>query len=89
MKIVELTVELTGTKNCLVNGVDSFDSRAHHAFEEKIFSKSLSPEQQWHLLCDVRKLLSKMEHVYNEGRALRGELPVDRLSLNRKLLSKR
>lgn len=84
MKIVELVVELTGSKNCLINGVDSFEPRAQHVFEEKIFLKSLSPDQQWHLLCDVRKLLSKMESAYNEGRAARGELPVELLSLKGK-----
>lgn len=76
MTVVEIKVELTGSKNCLINGVDSFEPRAQHTFEEKVFLRQFSPDQQWHVLCDVRKLLCKLESVYNEGRKNRGELPL-------------
>jgi len=79
MKIVELVVELTGSRDCLVNGVNSFDPRAQHAVDEKTFIRQLSPDQQWHVLCESRKLLSKLEDAYTQARVNRGEVTPEML----------
>lgn len=79
MKVVELVVELTGTKDCLINGVNSFSSKPQHSIEEKVFIRQLSPDQQWHVLCELRKLLSKTEDAYTQARINRGEILADKV----------
>jgi hypothetical protein len=70
MRIVELMVELHGNKEVTINGKNSHDGK--HRVEEKIFIKQLTAEQQWQVLCEVRQLLSKLDHAYAQAQINRG-----------------
>jgi len=75
MKLFEFNVELTSSKEVLLNGRNVLDESATHTFglDEKLFRK-LDAQQQWALLCEIRKLGSRLAHAYDDGRVERGEL---------------
>jgi len=75
MKICEFVAELMSNKDVLLNGHNVLDESVTHTcnLDEKVFAK-LHPDQQWMLLCELRKLLSKCDHAYDAGRVARGEL---------------
>ena len=69
MIIADLRVELHGNKEVTINGVNVQASGCQHIIEEKIFCKQLTPDQQWLVLCEARKLLAKMEDIYRTNPA--------------------
>jgi len=75
MKILELMVELHGA-DVTVNGRDIMNGGTL-MFEEDIFRKQLHPNQQWAMLCEVRKLLNRMDDAYAQSQVARGEATMD------------
>ena len=75
IRIASFTAELQGNKEVTLNGRNVLDESATHTFDldEKVFQK-LDPSQQWALLCELRKLGSRLSHAYDDGRVARGEL---------------
>lgn len=71
MKVLELTVELHGSREVSINGRPS--ATGEGVMDEKLFG-GLDPAQQWHVLCEVKKLLARTHYVYTKGRVLRGEV---------------
>jgi hypothetical protein len=71
MKVLELTVELYGNKDVSINGRPSASGIG--VFEEKLFS-NMDPVQQWHILCELKKLMARAHFTYMKGRVLRGEI---------------
>lgn len=69
--VLELTVELHGNKEVSINGRPS--NSGGGVLEEKLFSR-LDPLQQWHVLCELKKLMAKVNFLYTKGRVLRGEI---------------
>ena len=65
----------SGYLHVLLNGRNVLDESSTHTFglDEKLFRK-LDPEQQWALLCELRKLGSRLAHAYDDGRIERGEV---------------
>ena len=73
-KVAEFNVELTGGKESLLNGIHVMDNRMAHNLDEKIFRRNIPADQQWAIICELRKMLSKMEHAYQDGRIERREV---------------
>lgn len=71
MKIVELKVDLIGPE-ALVNGRTSQEGKS--LFEEKIFINQVSPQQQWDICCEVRKLATEIFRAYRVSQVMRGEI---------------
>lgn len=75
MKIISFVAELQGNKEVILNGRNVLDESVTHTFDldEKVFQK-LDVNQQWVLLCEIRKLGSRLSHAYDDARVVRGEL---------------
>ena len=71
MKVIELMVELHGNKEVSINGRQSACGLS--LFDEKLYS-SFEPIQQWHVLCELKKLMARAHYTYMKGRVLRGEI---------------
>ena len=75
MRIADFTLELHGSSEVTLNGVNVLtEGKTLHMLEEAVFLKQLTPQQQWAILCEMRKMLARMESAYNKGRVLRGEI---------------
>ena len=77
MKIIEFTAELHGNRDVTLNGRRVEDSEP--LLEEKAIFKTLTLDQQWMLLCHVRKMLNKLDHTYHKSRVRAGELSMSEL----------
>lgn len=75
MKIISFVAELQGNREVTLNGRNILDESVTHGFDldEKIFQK-LDGRQQWVLLCEMRKLTSRLAHAYDDACVARGEL---------------
>ena len=74
-KIIEFMVELTPTHEILINGRNW--SKLHSMevpVDEKAIQKNVSTEQQFFAICELRKILAKLEFVYEGSRETRGEI---------------
>ena len=78
VKIVQLEVGLTGSKEITINGRDRSHVHSNEVpVEEKIISKEVSLDQQWFVLCEVLKIYKKLRFVYEKSCERAGELPHD------------
>jgi len=80
MRIFLLDVELQGSGDVTVNGrrLEAGDAE----IDEKIIGKKLSLEQQWQLICLMKKNINKVYAVYRDARVARGEITAEDLRRN-------
>jgi len=76
MRLIDFVVELHGNGDASLNGRHAMDDSVvqDFHFDEKVFRRKVPPDQQWRILCELRKLLSRVEHAYDDGRTERNEL---------------
>jgi len=75
MKLFEVVVELRGNREITINGRQLQYLKDHDMLlEEKILGKNVSLDQQWAVLCEMRKLVAKLEFVYKKSRIRAGEV---------------
>mgnify|MGYP001585792838 CR=1 FL=1 len=73
-KVIEFTVELTANKEIVING--RLWSRLHNnevPVDEKTIQKNVTPEQQFFTICELKKILAKLEWVYEQTTTAYGE----------------
>ena len=76
MRVIELVVELKGNREVTINGLNS--ARGQFLLEEKVIEKNLTLEQQHHIMCELRKLISRMLDVNHKSRIRAGEVVAPR-----------
>lgn len=75
MKLLNLQIELQSNKEVTVNGRPLNYLRNHDIeLEEKVIEKNVSLEQQWIVLCEMRKLEARLESAYRKSRIRAGEI---------------
>jgi hypothetical protein len=74
MKLLRFDLELVG-QEILLNGIPIY--KGHQGFDEKLLEKYSNLEQQWQLMCELRKLCSKIETIYLKNRTKLGEISMD------------
>ena len=77
MRIFLLDVELKGRCDVAVNGRRLEDGDAE--IDEKIIAKQLTVEQQWQLICVLKKNINKLYSVYRDARVAQGEITAEDL----------
>jgi hypothetical protein len=77
MRIFLLDVALQGFNEVTVNGrrLETGDAE----IDEKIIAKKLSLEQQWQLICVMKKNINKLYAVYRDARVASGEITTEDL----------
>lgn len=80
MKLFEIVAEFHGNKEVTVNGRPLQGLKdCDIPVEEKVIEKNVSLEQQWFLLCEVRKLIGRLEFTYHKSRLRAGGATDSRL----------
>lgn len=75
MNLIKLDVDLAGNKDVSVNGVNVLaSSKARAVFEESIFKKQLTVDQQHAVACEVCRLAARVWAAYQDMRVARGEI---------------
>jgi hypothetical protein len=75
MKLFEVVVEMQGNKELVINGRPPHYLRDHDLpVEEKVIERNVSLEHQWMLLCELKKLVAKLEFAYKKSRIRNGEI---------------
>jgi hypothetical protein len=74
MIVAELRVELVGVSDVLVNGRNVMGRDGKHIFDEKVFLKQFSVDQQHMVICEMRQLLAKMVDAHRRRQAAVGEI---------------
>ena len=72
MQLIRFVVELQGSSDASLNGRRL--EEAEPFIEEKVIFNKLPLEQQWIILSQLRKLLNKADHVYQQSRVKHGEI---------------
>lgn len=77
MRIFLMDVELKGFNEVTVNGrrLETGDAE----IDEQIIAKKLSLEQQWQLICVMKKNINKLYAVYRDARVAQGEITAEDL----------
>jgi len=77
MRIFLMDVELKGFSDVTVNGrrLEIGDAE----IDEKIIAKKLSLEQQWQLICVMKKNINKLYSIYRDARVAHGEITTEDL----------
>lgn len=76
MYLFHLDVELKSFNEVVVNGRNLGDGDA--MIDENAFAK-LTLEQQWQIICIMKKNINKMYSVYRDARVLTGEITAEDL----------
>ena len=75
MKMLELMVEMTPNKEVRVNGRPLHYLRDHDVpVEEQVIVKNVPLDQQWMVLCELKKIVGKLEFAYRRSRINAGEV---------------
>jgi len=74
VNIIKLDVELQGNRDVTVNGVNALAEKSRAAFDEKIFKKQLTTNQQHVVACEVCRLAARVWAAYQDMRVARGEI---------------
>ncbi len=76
-RIFLMDVELAGHSDVKVNGQRLEEADAE--IDEKIIFKQLTLQQQWQLICLMKKNINKLYAVYREKRVAEGEITAEDL----------
>jgi hypothetical protein len=72
MKILNLMVELHGNKEVSLNGSPLTKGKVD--IDEKVIFQQLSLDQQWFIICEVKKTLNMLNNTYQRSRVKSGEV---------------
>lgn len=65
MELLHFNLELVG-QEILLNGIPIH--KGHQGFDESLLKKYSNLDQQWQLMCELRKLCGKIETIYLQNR---------------------
>jgi len=80
MRIFFLDVELKSFNEVSVNGRNLAEGDA--ILDEKAIARNLTLDQQWQLICIMKKNINKLYSVYRDARVLSGEITAEDLRKN-------
>lgn len=72
MRILQLDIDLHGNRDITINGVRM--ENGHVLLDETVIRKQLTLDQQFFILCELKKTLSLVEHIYSATKVNRGEM---------------
>lgn len=71
MKVIKFDVDLIGPE-ALINGRKA--SEGQGMIEAKIFMDKIDKQQQWEVVCAIRKLATEIYRAYRVSQVKRGEI---------------
>jgi hypothetical protein len=75
MRILNLTVELHGNKEVSLNGKPLIKGKVE--IDEKVIFQQLNLDQQWFIICELKKTLNMLNSTYQRSRVKSGEISMD------------
>lgn len=76
MRVMDMTVELQGDHEVLINGENWQASRSKAVINEDVAAK-MTLEQQWALLTMLQQAIMRLNWVYQQGRMKAGDILPD------------